>query len=136
MNYCLDTNTVVYYLKGIHPGIRKRLQNTRPKNLFLAEIAYAELLFGVARSQREVENAAKLEAFVQPITRIPFDEKASPHYADIRAHLINHGQMIGPNDLLIASIARAHAMTLITHNTKEFGRIPGLQIEDWALESE
>ena len=133
MNYCLDTNTVVYYLKGIYPEIRERLQGTRPQNLFLPEIVYAELLFGVAHSQKKVENAAKLEAFVRPITRIPFDEKASPHYADIRADLTKRGQLIGSNDLLIASIARAHSMTLITRNTKEFKRIAGLQIENWVI---
>jgi len=131
MNYCLDTNTVVYYLKGVHSGIRERLLATRPKNLFLPEIVYAELLFGVANSQKKLENAAKLEAFVQPIGRIPFDHNASPHYADIRADLAKRGQLIGANDLLIASIARAHSMTLITHNTKEFKRIAGLQLEDW-----
>jgi len=131
MNYCLDTNTVIYYLKGTHPEIRKRLQRIRPKNLFLPEIVYAELLYGVARSQRKVENAAKLEAFIHPITRLPFDEKASPHYADIRATLTKRGKLIGSNDLLIAAIARAHGMTLVTHNTNEFKRVVGLQIEDW-----
>jgi tRNA(fMet)-specific endonuclease VapC len=131
MNYCLDTNTVVYYLKGGYPSIRERLRATRPKNLFLPEIVYAELLFGVANSQKKLENAAKLEAFVQPITRIPFDEKASPHYAEIRANLTQRGLLIRANDLFIASIARAHSMTLITRNTKEFRRIAGLQIEDW-----
>ncbi|TVP81733.1 MAG: type II toxin-antitoxin system VapC family toxin [Puniceicoccaceae bacterium] len=136
MNYCLDTNTVVYYLKGTCPEIRRRLQGTRPKNLFIPEIVYAELLYGVANSQRKVENAAKLEAFVQPIERISFDERASPHYADIRADLTKRGQLIGSNVLLIASIARAHSMTLITHNTNEFKRIAGLQIEDWAFELE
>ena len=132
MNYCLDTNTVIYYLKGIYPEIRRRLQGTRPKHLFLPEIVYAELLYGVAQSQKKVENAAKLEAFIQPITRIPFDPKASPHYADIRADLTKRGQLIGSNDLLIAAIARAHSMTLVTHNTKEFKRVAGLQIADWA----
>lgn len=131
MNYCLDTNTVIYYLKGTYPEIRRRFQGTRPKNLFLPEIVYAELLYGVANSQKKAENRAKLEAFVQPITRLPFDGKASPHYADIRAHLAKRGQLIGSNDLLIASITRAHSMTLVTHNTQEFKRIAGLQIEDW-----
>lgn len=131
MNYCLDANTVIYYLKGTYPGIRRRLQGTRPKNLFLPEIVYAELLYGVANSQKKAENHAKLEAFVKPITRLPFDGKASPHYADIRAHLTNCGQLIGSNDLLIASITRAHSMTLVTHNTQEFKRIAGLQLEDW-----
>jgi len=131
MNYCLDTNTVVYYLKGTFPEIRRRLEGTRPKNLFLTEIVYAELLYGVARSQKKVENAAKLEAFVQPVTRLPFDEKASPHYADIRANLTKQGELIGPNDLLIAAIVRAHAMTLVTHNTREFKRVADLQFEDW-----
>lgn len=68
---------------------------------------------------------------VKPFTRLPFDGKASPHYAAIRSHLSHCGKLIGPNDLLIAAIARAHSMTLVTHKTKELARVAGLGIQDW-----
>ncbi|MFP4203661.1 MAG: type II toxin-antitoxin system VapC family toxin, partial [Opitutales bacterium] len=131
MNYCLDTNTVIYYLKGIHPGIPERLLHIQPKTVFLPEIVCAELFYGVLRSRQKTRNRDRLEAFIQPFTRLPFDGKASPHYAGIRADLAERGETIGPNDLLIAAIARAHAMILITGNTGEFGRVAGLQLEDW-----
>ena len=62
---------------------------------------------------------------------LPFDEKASPYYADIRANLSKRGELIGSNDLLIAAIARANGVILVTRNTDEFKRVIGLQIEDW-----
>jgi len=136
MNYCLDTNTVIYCLKGTYPEIQNRLAAIQPKNVFLPEIVYAELLYGVARSQQKVKNAAQLAALVAPFTRLPFDEKASPHYADICADLTHRSELIGPNDMLIASIVRAHAMTLVTRNTNEFERVIGLQLEDWTLASD
>lgn len=132
MNYCLDTNTVIDYLKGSYPAIQGRFRRVRPKNIFVPEIVYAELLFGVARSQQRSENAARLERFIQPFSRLAFDHRVSPHYAEIRADLFNRGEPIGPNDLCIASIARAHAMTLVTNNTKEYRRVAGLSIEDWS----
>jgi tRNA(fMet)-specific endonuclease VapC len=133
MNYCLDSNTVIYCLKGKYPNIQSRLRQIRPKNIFILEVVYAELLYGVARSQQQAKNTAKLEAFVQPFMRLPFDQRASPHYANIRAELSQQGEPIGPNDLLIASIVRAQAMTLVTHNTKDFRRVAGLSLEDWTL---
>ena len=131
MKYCLDSNTVIYYLKGSYPAIRENLKNIRPKNIFVPEIVVAELLYGIARSQQKAQNAAKVGAFIKPFTRLPFDAAVSPHYADIRVDLAQRGEIIGPNDLLIAATTRAHAMALVTHNVKEFSRVAGLAIEDW-----
>lgn len=133
MNYCLDSNTVVYYLKGTYPAIRERMEAIRPRSIYLPEMVYAELLYGVFRSEQRLENAKKLEAFVAPFKRLPFDERASEHYAEIRAYLLQSGQPIGPNDLIIASITRAAGMTLVTHNLKEFWKVPGLRLEDWTV---
>ena len=134
MKYCLDTNTVIFYLKGSHPDIKERLLAVRPKEIYIPEIVYAELIYGVSRSQQKAQNTARLEAFVKPFTRLSFDEKVSPHYVDIRTDLAQRGEIIGPNDLLIAAISRAHSMTLVTNNTKEFSRVAGLTIEDWTKE--
>ncbi|MEO0509700.1 MAG: type II toxin-antitoxin system VapC family toxin [Verrucomicrobiota bacterium] len=131
MKYCLDTNSIIYYLKGSHPAIRERLQSVRPKDIYIPEIVYAELLYDVSRSQQKAQNAAKIEAFVKPFARLPFDAKVSPHYANIRTDLAQRGDPIGPKDVFIAAITRAHSMALVTNNTKEFGRVAGLTVEDW-----
>jgi len=82
-----------------YPEIQNRLAAIQPKNVFLPEIVYAELRYGVARSQQKVKNAAQLAALVAPFIRLPFDGKASPHYADIRADLTQRGELIGPNNI-------------------------------------
>lgn len=134
MKYCLDTNTVIYYLKGSYPAIKEHLLTVRPKEIYIPEIVYAELLYGVSRSQQKAQNAARHEAFVKPFTRLSSNAKVSPHYADIRTDLSERSELIDPNDLLIAAIARSHSMTLVTNNTKEFSRVTGLKIEDWSEE--
>jgi tRNA(fMet)-specific endonuclease VapC len=133
VSWCLDTNTIVYFLKGTHAGIRDRLAELQPQQVAVSEVVVAELLFGVERSQRKASNLAKVTAFLAPFRRLSFDEKVSPHYAEIRAYLADRGELIGPNDLLIAATARAHGLTLVTHNTVEFSRVIGLKLEDWVL---
>lgn len=78
------------------------------------------------RATREV-----VEAFLAPYELLPFDRAAAGHYAEIRHALESAGTPIGPDDLLIAATARARNLTLLTHNTNKFGRIPGLVTEDW-----
>ena len=73
-----------------------------------------------------------MEAFLAPFDLLPFDRAAAGHYADIRHRLESLGQPIGPNDLVIAATARSRNLTLITHNRREFARVPGLATEDWA----
>lgn len=131
MSYCLDTNTIVYFLKGTHSGIRDRLAGLQPRQVAVSEVVVAELLFGVQRSQQKAANAAKVMAFLTPLRRLAFDERVSPHYAEIRADLANRGDLIGPNDLMIAATARAHGLILVTHNRAEFSRVEGLKVEDW-----
>jgi tRNA(fMet)-specific endonuclease VapC len=93
----------------------------------------AELLRGALRSQRVELNLQRLEIFFAPLKSLPFDDTAADHYARIGADLYSRGVPIGPNDLIIAAIALAHNVTLITHNISEFGRVAGLRIEDWEL---
>lgn len=131
MTYCLDTNTIIYYLKGMHAGVRARLSALQPQQVSVPEVVVAELLFGVHRSQQKASNLAKVKAFLEPLRRLPFDVKVSPHYAEIRADLTNRGNLIGPNDLMIAATARAHGLILVTHNLAEFLRVSGLKLEDW-----
>ena len=96
-------------------------------------MAKAELRRGALRSQRIELNLQRLEIFFAPLKSLPFDDTAAEHYARIGADLSRRGTPIGPNDLIIAATALAHNATLITHNTGEFGRVPGLRMEDWEV---
>jgi len=131
MKYCLDTNIIIYCLKGMHPAIVARLQTHRPDEILIPEIVRAELLFGAAKSQQKARTLAVIHAFLHPFECLPFAGDAVEHYADIRAYLETRGQSIGPNDLIIAATARASGASLVTHNTAEFERVAGLNIEDW-----
>jgi tRNA(fMet)-specific endonuclease VapC len=108
---------------------RKRGQVT------LCSVTKAELYYGAYRSTRREANLALLRRFFQEFVTLPFDEKCEEVYGMIRAQLALAGTPIGPNDLLIAAIAFANGVTIITHNTGEFGRVKGLRIEDWETSS-
>jgi tRNA(fMet)-specific endonuclease VapC len=94
-------------------------------------VVKAELLYGPRRSSRVADNLRLLHRFFRPFVCLPFDDRCAEHYGMIRADLARLGQPIGPNDLLIAATARAHDLVLVTHNTEEFSRVVGLQMEDW-----
>ncbi|MEI8243095.1 MAG: type II toxin-antitoxin system VapC family toxin [bacterium] len=92
----------------------------------------AQLLLGTRKSRNPGHTAEVVEAFLAPFEWLPFDRAAAGHYAEIRYQLVVIGKPIGPNDLVIAAIARSRNLTLITHNRSEFTRVPGLATEDWA----
>ena len=106
---------------------------TRPSTIKLCSIVKAELLYGASRSNDASTVLARLETFFAPYESMPFDDAAAAEYGRIRGHLAGAGTPIGPNDLMIAAIARCRQLTLVTHNTREFARVPGLLIEDWEL---
>jgi tRNA(fMet)-specific endonuclease VapC len=94
-------------------------------------VVKAELLYGAHRSARPDENLRTLDTLFQAFQSVPFDDVAAEHYGRIRAELAAQGTPIGPNDLLIAATALAYNLVLVTHNTREFSRVPGLIVEDW-----
>jgi tRNA(fMet)-specific endonuclease VapC len=91
------------------------------------------LLYGVEVSPRRQQDETAQNAFLSYVELLEFPDKASSYYAQIRAHLKKLGTMIGGNDLFIAAHARSLSLTLVTHNTREFGRVPRLPIEDWTM---
>jgi len=131
LTYLLDTNTCIRYLNGRSPQIRKHLEALKPDDVCLCAVVKAELAYGAARSHDPVNTTARIAAFVAPFTSLPFDDACVPAYARIRAELEPAGRPIGPNDLMIAAIAVTHGLTLVTHNTREFGRVIGLSLADW-----
>ena len=87
--------------------------------------------WGAFRSQRREANLSLLRTLFAAFPSFPFDDAAAEEYGRLRAALAARGTPIGPNDMLIAAIALAHDLTLVTHNTREFGRVEGLRLEDW-----
>ncbi|MDQ6954449.1 MAG: type II toxin-antitoxin system VapC family toxin [Mariprofundaceae bacterium] len=132
--YLLDSNVCIRLLNRGHSGIEQQFRNHNPTDIVLCSVVRAELLFGARHSQRVEANIQRLERFFMPLGSLPFDDRCAEKYAVIRHDLSLRGQLIGPNDLLIAAIAVAHDAVLVTHNQKEFGRVFGLRMEDWEAE--
>lgn len=130
MIYLLDTNTCIHAINGVRV-VRRQLRSRSPDDCQISAITVAELLFGALRSARPTDNQRRIESFVEPFVIEPFDEGAAAAYAAIRRDLEAHGARIGERDTLIAATAMARGLTVVTNNTSEFGRIPGLKLEDW-----
>ena len=133
MIYLLDTNVCIHLLNGKHPAILQHFRQHGPADIAMCSVVKAELLYGARRSQRVEANLQLLKVFFAPLQSLPFDDECAEHYGQIRADLLTQGKPIGPNDTLIAAIARAHDATVITHNTGEFSRVAGLRMEDWEV---
>lgn len=133
MIYLLDTNVCIHLLNGKNPIILQRFRQCGPADIALCSVVKAELLSGARRSQRMEANLQLLKAFFSPLQSLSFNDDCAEHYGQIHADLLSQGKPIGPNDTLIAAIARAHDVTLVTHNTAEFKRVPGLRMEDWEV---
>ncbi len=131
MSWMLDTNACIRYLNGRSPKLRAKLDASDPAEICVCSVVKAELFFGAALSNDPAKTLANQRLFLSRFPSLPFDDAAAGAYAEIRADLTRQGQLIGPNDLLIAAICRANDVTLVTHNVSEFGRVVGLKIEDW-----
>jgi tRNA(fMet)-specific endonuclease VapC len=134
VKYLLDTNTCVQYLRyGTASPVAGKLASAKPGEAVLCSIVLGELLFGAWRSQDAAKNLVDVQTFGAGFQSLPFDDPAAYVYAEIRADLAAKGTPIGPNDMLIAAIARANGLILVTHNTSEFCRVVGLSLEDWQI---
>jgi tRNA(fMet)-specific endonuclease VapC len=131
VRFLLDTNACIRILNGTSPKLVERMRAHAPSQICLCSVVKAELLYGARRSGHVAENLALLERFFGPHPCLAFDDACAEHYGMVRADLATQGRPIGPNDLLIASTARAHDLTLVTHDVAEFSRVVGLRIEDW-----
>ncbi len=131
MKYLLDTNTCIRFLTGWSPAVFQRLHETPESDVCVCSIVKLELRYGALRSEYVEKTLAQQEKLLSRYRSLPFDDAAHLQAAKIRADLARAGTPIGPYDLLIAAIALANSLILVTHNTSEFGRIRELQIEDW-----
>jgi tRNA(fMet)-specific endonuclease VapC len=131
MTYLLDTNVCIEFLRQPDSLVKRKLTDKAQGDVVLCSIVKAELFHGAKKSARSDHNLELMREFFAAFDSLPFDDDAAQIYGDLRAFLETSGELIGPHDLLIAATALAHGVTLVTHNTNEFKRVPGLEIEDW-----
>jgi tRNA(fMet)-specific endonuclease VapC len=129
--YMFDTDISSYIMKRSHDNVLRRLQKVPVGDVCISAITKSELMFGVQVSPRAQQDQAALDAYLRHVLVLDYPDEAALHYAQIRADLKLRGSMIGANDLLIAAHARCLGLTLVTNNTREFGRVQSLNIENW-----
>lgn len=134
MTYLLDSNVWVVLLRKKSLSVANRFRAMAATgDLRVRAIVVAELRYGALRGAKPAANRADVDALLAPFPNLPFDAAAADHFALIRVHLESLGLVIGSYDMQIAAIALANGCTLVTHNTAEFSRVPGLVIEDWQV---
>ena len=133
MKYLLDANTCIGWLRLNQEKLVSRIKQEDPVNLVICSVVVGELIYGAERAAPEhrTNNRLRVEQLRSQFASIPFDDLADEEYGRLRAYLATMGTPIGPNDLMIAAIALAKGLILVTHNISEFRRVPGLQSEDW-----
>jgi tRNA(fMet)-specific endonuclease VapC len=133
LTHLLDTNVCIEYLRGRNALVLSRFAAHPPADLSLCAVTTGELYYGAERSSNPAAESVRVNAFAAQYVCLPFDDSAARVFARVRADLDARGQRIAPLDVMIAAVALAHGLTLVTHNTKDFGRIPGLPLEDWEV---
>ena len=134
MKYLLDTNVCIVYLKGRNLSLKQRLDTVSIQEIAVCSVVKAELCYGAMKSANPERNFALQQSFLAQFISLPFDDLAATTFGEIRAQLEIRGMPIGAYDLQIAAIALANNLILVTHNTREFERVQGLQLEDWEVE--
>lgn len=129
--YLIDTNVCIQFLNKRSEKLINKLLAKSPEEIILCSIVKAELFYGAFKSSNPLKNIKIQDEFCKRFDSLPFDDNSAKVYGEIRSALEKEGQIIGPNDLIIASIAKANNLTLVTHNYREFNRVAGLTVEDW-----
>jgi len=132
MSYLLDTNICVLLIRQKSQTVLQKLTQHPFTDIAVSAITVAELQYGVARSAYPAQNQQALDYFLLPLTLLPFDDRVATTYGELRVYLEAHGMPIGAIDTLLAAQAVSHKLIFVTNNVREFARVPGLIIEDWA----
>jgi tRNA(fMet)-specific endonuclease VapC len=130
--YLLDTNICIYLRQNRPPEVTERFRHLQHGEAALSVITYGELLYGAERSQQRTRALQSVTRLVSLLPVLPMPEEAAATYGEIRATLEMQGQLIGGNDLWIAAHAQSSGLILVTNNEREFKRISGLKIQNWA----
>jgi tRNA(fMet)-specific endonuclease VapC len=129
MRYLLDANVVIGLLNDATSKLAYRARRERPADIAISAIVAHELFYGAFKSRRASQNLAVVDSLQFVVLEL--DKEDARQSGEIRALLASRGMPVGPYDVLIAGQAKARNLTLVTHNTDEFGRVPGLRFEDW-----
>ncbi len=133
MKYLLDTNTCIGFISGRSIPVVERITATPNKDIGVCSIVKYELYYGSKRSNKPEKSKMQQDEFLSRFESLPFDDRAADICADIRANLRVRGTPIGVYDMMIAAIALANDLIVVTHNTREFSRVDGLRLEDWEV---
>lgn len=128
----LDTNMCIYIIKKKPAHVLERFQKSRISDIGISSITLSELVYGAVKSSKPEQNHLALAQFAAPLEILAYDHSASPFYGHIRYHLERRGTPVGALDMLIAAHALSAGCILVTNNEREFQRVPGLKIENWA----
>jgi tRNA(fMet)-specific endonuclease VapC len=129
--YLLDTNTCIFLKNKKPEHVLGRLRSAIEDGVYLSSISVAEMQFGVYSSQHIEKNRIALIEFLAPFEILDFNDDDAEEFGKLRSDLKLRGKLIGPYDMLIAAQALARDLILVTNNTDEFSRVPGLKVEDW-----
>lgn len=131
LKYMLDTNIIIYTIKNRPEHVREAFK-LHEGQMCISAVTLGELIYGAEKSSQTERNLADIEGLIARINVAVFEEQAAKHFGQLRTELYKVGKPIGPYDMMIAGHARALGLILVTNNTKEFSRVPGLRIENWA----
>lgn len=131
--YMLDTDTCIFLMRGEPPVLVDKVQSVPLQQQVMSAVTFAELTYGVRASAaaKRKQNQAVLDSLALHLAVLDWPQAAALHYAEIRADLKKRGAQLGAADLMIAAHARAMGAVVVTNNTKDFGRVKGLQVENW-----
>ncbi|PCI43178.1 MAG: VapC toxin family PIN domain ribonuclease [Proteobacteria bacterium] len=130
IKYMLDTNIIIYTIKNRPAKVRELFQQ-HDGLMCVSSVTLGELMYGAEKSKQVERNLFDIEALMARLDVVSFDASAAQHFGQLRAELYKIGKPIGPYDMMIAAHARASGLTLVTNNSKEFERVPGLRLENW-----
>ena len=131
--YMLDTDTCIFLMRGDRPVLVERVQSVPLQQQVMSAVTFAELTYGVQASaaSKRKQNQAVLDSLALHLAVLDWPQEAAQHYAEIRADLKKWGAQLGAADLMIAAQARYMGATVVTNNVKDFGRVKGLNVENW-----
>lgn len=131
LKYMLDTNICIFTVKN-RPAHMREVFNRHHGQMCISAVSLMELIYGAEKSALPERNLAVVEGFAARLDVLPYDEIAASHTGQLRAELAKSGTPIGPYDQMIAGHARSRGLIIVTNNRREFDRVPGLRVEDWA----
>ena len=131
--FMLDTDTCIFLMRGESQTLAVKVQSVPLQQQVMSAVTFAELTYGVQASAvaKRKQNQAVLDSLALHLAVLYWPQEAAKHYAEIRADLKKRGAQLGAADLIIAAHARAMGAVIVTNNVKDFGRVKGLQVENW-----